>query len=78
MAGDASSLLDAARWYHARGYAPIPLPAGEKKPVIRGWNALRLSEDDLPLHFNGTGNIGLLLGEPSGWLVDVDLDCDEG
>ena len=77
MAGDASSLLDAARWYHARGYAPIPLPAGEKKPVIRGWNALRLSEDDLPLHFNGTGNIGLLLGEPSGWLVDVDLDCDE-
>jgi len=77
MAGDASSLLDAARWYRARGYAPIPLPAGEKKPVIRGWNALRLSEDDLPLHFNGTGNIGLLLGEPSGWLVDVDLDCDE-
>jgi hypothetical protein len=77
MAGDASSLLDAARWYHARGYAPIPLPAGEKKPVIRGWNALRLSEGDLPLHFNGTGNIGLLLGEPSGWLVDVDLDCDE-
>ncbi|MGP1272709.1 MAG: bifunctional DNA primase/polymerase [Phycisphaerales bacterium] len=77
MSGDASSLLDAARWYHARGYAPIPLPAGEKKPVIRGWNALRLSEDDLPLHFNGTGNIGLLLGEPSGWLVDVDLDCDE-
>tara|TARA_R110000782_G_scaffold30348_6_gene75527 strand:+ start:27064 stop:29274 length:2211 start_codon:yes stop_codon:yes gene_type:complete len=77
MAGDASSLLDAARWYHARGYAPIPLPAGEKKPVIRGWNTLHLSEDDLPLHFNGTGNIGLLLGEPSGWLVDVDLDCDE-
>ncbi|MEL6739642.1 MAG: bifunctional DNA primase/polymerase [Planctomycetota bacterium] len=77
MVGDASSLLDAARWYHGRGYAPIPLPASEKRPAIRGWNTLRLSEDDLPLHFNGTGNIGLLLGEPSGWLVDVDLDCDE-
>ncbi|GAB4549488.1 MAG: hypothetical protein Tsb0013_10760 [Phycisphaerales bacterium] len=77
MSIDASNLLDAARWYRGRGYAPIPLPAREKKPVIRGWNTLRLSEDDLPLHFNGTGNIGLLLGEPSGWLVDVDLDCDE-
>jgi len=77
MSIDASNLLDAARWYRGRGYAPIPLPAGDKKPVIRGWNTLRLSEDDLPRHFNGTGNIGLLLGEPSGWLVDVDLDCEE-
>lgn len=77
MADGASSMLDAARWYLGRGYAPIPLPAREKKPVIRGWNTLRLSESDLPRHFNGTGNIGLLLGEPSGWLVDVDLDCEE-
>jgi len=77
MAGASSNLLEAARWYLGRGYAPIPLPAGQKKPVIRGWNALRLSEDDLPIHFNGTGNIGLLLGEPSGWLVDIDLDCEE-
>jgi hypothetical protein len=77
MAGDAYSLLDAARRYHGRGFTPIPLPAGEKKPVIRGWNALRFSADDLILHFDGTGNIGLLLGEPSGGLVDVDLDCDE-
>jgi P4 family phage/plasmid primase-like protien len=75
--GDTNSILDAARRYHGRGYAPIPLPAGEKKPAIRGWNALRLSEDDLPVHFDGTCNIGLLLGEPSGGLVDVDLDCDE-
>ena len=22
-------------------------------------------------------NVGIILGEPSGWLVDVDLDCDE-
>jgi hypothetical protein len=38
---------------------------------------LRLEDADLAQHFNGTGNIGLLLGEPSGWLVDVDLDCEE-
>lgn len=74
---DSESLLDAARWYLSRGYRPIPLPHGEKSPRLRGWPDLRLCEDELPHHFNGTGNIGLLLGEPSGWLVDVDLDCPE-
>jgi len=77
MSERSSILLDAARRYLRRGYAPLPLPPGEKKPLIRGWTRLRLAEEDLPRHFNGVGNIGLLLGEPSGWLVDVDLDCDE-
>jgi hypothetical protein len=77
MARDKRNLFEAARWYLGRGYAPIPVPAGEKKPRLKGWTALRLSEPDLPAHFNGTGNIGILLGEPSGWLVDVDLDSSE-
>jgi hypothetical protein len=77
MSDGPSNLLDAARWYLARGYAPIPVPAGTKVPVLKGWTDLRLSDADLPQHFNGTGNIGVLLGEPSGWLVDVDLDCEE-
>ncbi|MFN7021951.1 MAG: DUF3987 domain-containing protein [Phycisphaerales bacterium] len=71
------NLLDAARWYRSRGYALIPVPASTKVPVLAGWQELRLTDDDLPRHFNGSGNLGLLLGEPSGWLVDVDLDCDE-
>lgn len=77
MSDGPSNLLDAARWYLARGYAPIPVPAGSKIPVLKGWTDLRLADADLPQHFNGTGNIGVLLGEPSGWLVDVDLDCEE-
>ncbi len=77
MSNGPSNLLDAARWYLARGYAPIPVPAGSKVPVLKGWTDLRLADADLPQHFNGTGNIGVLLGEPSGWLVDVDLDCEE-
>jgi len=77
MSDGPSNLLDAARWYLARGYAPIPVPAGTKVPVLKGWTDLRLADADLPLHFNGTGNIGVLLGAPSGWLVDVDLDCEE-
>ncbi|GJQ30455.1 MAG: hypothetical protein HBSAPP03_23390 [Phycisphaerae bacterium] len=77
MSGGPSNLLDAARWYLARGYAPIPVPAGTKVPVLKGWTDMRLADADLPQHFNGMGNIGVLLGEPSGWLVDVDLDCEE-
>ena len=77
MSDSPSTLLGAARSYFSRGYAVIPVPAGKKIPVLKGWTDLRLAERDLPLHFNGTGNIGVLLGEPSGWLVDVDLDCEE-
>jgi hypothetical protein len=77
MSDGPSILLESARTYLGRGYAVIPVPARKKIPVLKGWTDLRLSESDLPAHFNGTGNIGVLLGEPSGWLVDVDLDCEE-
>ncbi|MFO0083752.1 MAG: DUF3987 domain-containing protein [Phycisphaerales bacterium] len=77
MSDGPSILLESARTYLSRGYAVIPVPARKKIPVLKGWTDLRLSESDLPAHFNGTGNIGVLLGEPSGWLIDVDLDCDE-
>ena len=77
MSGSPSNLLDAARAYRKRGWMPVPIPAGQKGPRISSWQNLRLSEDELPQHFNCTGNIGLLLGEPSGGLVDVDLDCPE-
>ncbi len=74
---NANNLLEAAKWYLGRGFRPIPIPAGEKAPRIRGWTKLRLGKADLQQHFNGLGNIGLLMGEPSGWLVDIDLDCPE-
>jgi hypothetical protein len=39
---------------------------------------LRVTAETLEAHFNGVHqNIGVLLGKPSAWLVDVDLDCPE-
>jgi putative DNA primase/helicase len=74
----ARALLDAARDYLARGWRPLPLPARAKAPRTRGWQHLRLTEAELAEHFGRTpGNIGVLLGEPSGGLVDVDLDSPE-
>jgi Bifunctional DNA primase/polymerase, N-terminal/AAA domain len=69
------SSLEAALEYVRRGWSPVPVPRGEKGPRLKEWPNLRLSEADLPEHFNGDVNIGLLLGQPSGGLVDIDLDC---
>jgi P4 family phage/plasmid primase-like protien len=70
--------LDAAMDYLRRGWRPIPIPHRAKAPTIPGWPSLRLDSADLPGYFNGGPlNVGVLLGEPSGWLVDVDLDCPE-
>jgi len=69
--------LDAAREYVQRGFAVVPVPHGKKAPCIDGWQNLRLTENDLPEHFSNGANIGLILGAPSGHLIDVDLDAPE-
>ena len=67
--------LEHARLLIARGLLPIPIPHKSKRPRIDGWQDLRLTSDDLYCYFNGRpANIGTLLGEPAGWIVDVDLD----
>lgn len=60
-----------------RGVAPIPVPAGEKNPNRKGWESERITEEDVPHHWTNGQNVGVLCGEPSGWLVDVDLDSPE-
>jgi hypothetical protein len=66
--------LDVARNYLSRGYAPLPLGFRQKAITREGWQDLRLTDADLPREFAGRKNIGVLTGEPSGWLIDVDLD----
>ncbi|MHB1157672.1 MAG: phage/plasmid primase, P4 family [Phycisphaerales bacterium] len=64
--------------YIHRGWAVVPIPHMKKSPLIKGWQNLQLTEAELPTHFNGKPmNIGVLLGEPSGWRVDVDVDHPE-
>jgi hypothetical protein len=73
-----SNPITAARNYSKRGWVPIPIPLREKAPRLRDWPKLRLTEQDLPAHFGGRPqNVGVLLGEPSGGLVDVDLDSPD-
>jgi len=67
--------LDTAICYCRAGWSVIPIPHHSKRPGYNGWEQTRLKEADLPASFNGQPqDIGVLLGEPSGWLIDIDLD----
>ena len=72
-------LLLAAQCYTRRGWRVVPVRPGEKGVTLPGWQKLRLDEGDLPRWFAGVTahNIGILTGEPSGGLVDVDCDAPE-
>ncbi len=71
--------LDVARdFVGRRGWRVVPIPLRSKAPVLKGWQTLRIKLGNLGEYFSGQpSNLGVLLGEPSGWLVDVDLDCAE-
>lgn len=68
----------AARSWIDIGILPVPLKPGSKKPKGgKGWNKARIEEGSVDQFFERGDNIGGLWGEPSGWIVDVDLDCAE-
>lgn len=75
MSTEMLDALSAAQAYTARGWSVIPVPYRSKDPGFKGWPQLRLRDCDLITRFNGgPQNIGVLLGEPSKWLIDIDLD----
>jgi len=70
--------IDFASDYLKRGWQPLPIPHRKKNPNFTGWQNLLLNESDLPNYFNnGKQNIGVLLGEKSKGLTDIDLDTKE-
>src|SRR5690348_5121113 len=73
-----AAVLAAARDYLGRDWQPIPVPYRSKNPGRDDWQAERRTADDLDSDFGERlVNLGVLTGEPSGGLVDVDLDCAE-
>ncbi len=76
MKGETST-LHAATIAVREGKAVVPVPTGEKGPVLTGWTTLRLAEADLPDFFGNGENLGLILGAPSNGLIDIDLDAQE-
>jgi hypothetical protein len=69
--------LEAATIYISRGFAPVPIPARKKGPLVKNWQELRIVEGEVCQHFKPAQNIGIILGAASRGLVDIDLDCPE-
>jgi hypothetical protein len=83
-----AAVVEAALDAYRRGLTPLPIPRHSKSPVMAGWNKLRWpdpttdtgdGENAVRAAFEeytagGSTNLGVLLGEASGDLIDVDLD----
>ena len=71
---------DVAATAISKGYQPIPITDGGKRPFGASWQHMRWdSAEQARASFDswresGASGVGLLLGEPSGNLVDIDLD----
>jgi len=62
--------------YVDNGWKLVPIPKGSKAPKgkhAKGWQT-NIITDPMAI---GEGNCGILLGELSGWLVDIDFDWRE-
>jgi Bifunctional DNA primase/polymerase, N-terminal len=61
--------------YINAGFSPIPIKYKSKQPLNKGWPDLRISNNDIVTYFDGDCiNIGILTGQASNGLVDVDID----
>ena len=64
--------------YSSKGLSPTPVAFKGKIPILPEWQKLRLTQAELAFHSNGIPrNLGILLGEPSNGVVDIDLDVPE-
>lgn len=65
--------------YAARGLSMIDFALRTKAPRTPGWPDKGVKDADQALRIFGSGkrNIGIVLGERSGGVIDVDLDCPE-
>lgn len=69
--------VERAQDYVSRGWVPIPIPFEQKSPDRRkmaGWEKITLDDPELLTRFPKLSNIGVVLGQNSSGLVDIDLD----
>ena len=63
-----------ARKYIGRGWSVLPINPRDKQCFLPEWSKLRIKESQLDEYFlKPNSNIGLLLGEASEGLTDIDL-----
>jgi hypothetical protein len=73
----AEDIQGAAENYLQQCFVPIPVRLKGKKPINNGWQNQTLNSTQIKRDFSQPCNIGILLGDASDGLVDIDLDCPE-
>ena len=68
-----ANIHDAVKAYLDRGWHPIPVKEFGKSPSSSGWQTTKPDAQN----FMSTQNVGILLGEASGGLIDIDLDIPQ-
>jgi hypothetical protein len=75
---DTRTAADWALEHWRAGFAPVPVPFMSKGIYGNGWQKIRYDDEaQIRRAFAGKANIGILMGEPSGGLIDTDLDRTE-
>lgn len=83
-----AAVVEAALDAYRRGLTPLPIPRHSKGPTMAGWTKVRWPDPEADTGegeasvrrafeeytAGGSTNLGVLLGEASGDLIDVDLD----
>ena len=83
-----AAVVEAALDAYRRGLTPLPIPRHSKSPAMTGWTKVRWPDPETDTGegeaavrqafeeytAGGSTNLGVLLGEASGDLIDVDLD----
>jgi hypothetical protein len=71
------SVLRSARKYIRRHWKVVPIRRKRKVPRWKDWQKQQIKESEISGYFREGDNVGILWGEPSHGIVDVDLDCNE-
>ncbi len=80
MSAHATTLEDAVKLL-GPNVVYIPNVNGTKIPAIKGWNSVTLAQSltaEYQAQLRAAGGTSVLLGKPSGGLVTIDADTDEG
>lgn len=62
--------------YKEMGMAVIPVNYKDKIPNVAEWQKRKPEDCNVETEFSTPSNLGIVLGNNSGGLIDIDLDCD--
>lgn len=77
MGREEMNTTEQALAYLELGWQVTPIMPRGKMPALKHWPTVKISPDSVGRFFHVDSNIGVVLGDQSGGLVDIDLDCPE-